>query len=186
MRSAIPGDPQAFCRGKKSLHPRQILCGFWIALLSAAVLLTQVAPALATPQADALVSIARLREAWTQDLHDKHLEAILKFYAADASFLQPSGERIAGQTALRGLFTTVMGTFDSNLTLHSVNVEISGDLAYDSGDYQETLVTINTGAKATARGGYLMVFKRQTGGEWKIVQHVWTGTITPEQTKGTK
>jgi ketosteroid isomerase-like protein len=72
------------------------------------------------------------------DLRSKKLEPILKFYAADAVFLQPSGERITGSAALRTLFQNVMATFDSDLTLHNQNLETSGDLAYDSGDYQET------------------------------------------------
>ena len=35
----------------------------------------------------------------------------------------------------------IMATFDSNLTLHSQNLEASGDLAYDSGDFQESRCT---------------------------------------------
>ena len=43
-----------------------------------------------------------------------------------------------------------MSTFNSDLVLHSQNLETSGDLAYDSGDFQEILTTIATGAKITA------------------------------------
>src|SRR6266699_3155095 len=95
-------------------------------------------PTTAAPQASTLVTLAKIREAWVRDLRAKQLEAILKFYASDAVFLQPTGERITGSTALRTLFQTIMATFDSNLTLHSQNLETSGDLAYDSGNFQET------------------------------------------------
>jgi len=138
------------------------------------------APQLATasPQASTIATLAQLREAWVQNLRTNQLEPILKFYAPDASFLQPTGERLTGSAALRTLFQNVMATFHSDLTLHSQNLETSGDLAYDSGDYDETLTTISTGAKITAKGSYLIVYKRQPGpaGAWKIVQHVWTGT----------
>ncbi|OLD82952.1 MAG: hypothetical protein AUF67_02365 [Acidobacteria bacterium 13_1_20CM_58_21] len=67
------------------------------------------------------------------DRRAKGLEAILKFYASDTAFLQPTGEGITGSAALRTLFQTIKATFDNNLTLHSQNLETSGDLAYDSG-----------------------------------------------------
>jgi len=111
-----------------------------------------------------------------QDLRTKQLEPILKFYAPDAAFLQPDGERIVGSAALRMLFQTIMASFNSDLTLHSQNLEASGDLAYDSGDFQETLTNIATGAKIESKGSYVIIYKRQANGAWQIVQHVWTGT----------
>jgi ketosteroid isomerase-like protein len=135
--------------------------------------------ATATPQASTIAAIAKIREAWVQDLRTKQLEPILKFYASDAVFLQPNGDRITGSAALRTLFQNIMATFNSDLTLHSKNLEASGDLAYDSGDFQETLTTIATGAKITSKGSYTMVFKRQPGGSWQIIQHAWMGIPPP-------
>lgn len=129
----------------------------------------------ATPQASTIATLAKIREAWVQDLRTKQLEPILKFYAPDAVFLQPTGERITGPAALRTLFQTVMATFNSDLTLHSQNLETSCDFAYDSGDFQETLTTIATGASITSKGSYIIIFKHQPNGSWQIVQQVWTG-----------
>jgi uncharacterized protein (TIGR02246 family) len=126
-----------------------------------------------------LIAIAKIRDAWVQDLRTKQLEPILNFYASDAVFLQPDGERITGSAALRVLFQNVMATFNSDLTLHSQNLETSGDLAYDSGDFQETLTTIATGAKINSKGSYLIILKRQRDGNWRIIQHAWMGTPPP-------
>jgi ketosteroid isomerase-like protein len=57
--------------------------------------------------------------------------------------------------------------------MHSVASENSGALAYDSGDYQESL-TNKSGAKLSSHGNYLIVF-RQSMGKWLIQEHVWTG-----------
>jgi ketosteroid isomerase-like protein len=129
----------------------------------------------AAPEDSTLVALAKIREAWVEDLRTKQLEPILKFYAADAAFLQPSGERLTGSAALRTLFQSIMATFNSDLTLHSRNLEASGDLAYDSGDFEETVTTIASGAKITSKGSYIIIYKRQSDGSWRIVQHVWTG-----------
>ena len=164
---------------RSPIFPR-FLCAA-IGLLSFGGVLAQtVSPAAsATRQASTLVALAGIREAWVQDLRTKQLEPILKFYASNAVFLQPTGERITGSAALRTLFQTIMTTFNSDLTLHSQNLETSGDLAYDSGDFQETLTTIATGAKITTKGSYIIIYKRQPSGSWQIVQHVWTGAPPP-------
>ena len=127
-------------------------------------------------QDQTLANLAKVREQWVQDLHGKQLESILNFYAPDAAFLQPNGDRITGSAALRSLFQNIMATFTSELTLHSRNLEASGDLAYDSGDFEESLTNVATGAKIASKGSYLVIYKRQRDGSWKIVQHVWTGT----------
>jgi ketosteroid isomerase-like protein len=141
--------------------------------------LTLSSSAAAASKAATLVSLAKIREAWVEDLRTKQLEPILKFYASDAAFLQPTGERITGSPALRTFFQTIMATFNSDLTLHSQNLETSGDLAYDSGDFQEALTNIATGAKLTSKGSYVIIFKRQQNGSWQIVQHIFTGTPPP-------
>jgi ketosteroid isomerase-like protein len=130
----------------------------------------RTADAIASPQASTLETLAKRREAWVQDLRTKQLEPILKFYAPDAAFLQPDGERIVGSAALRTLFQTI---------LHSQKVETSGNLAYDSGDFQEILTNIASGAKIESKGSYVIIYKRQANGAWQIVQHVWTGTPPP-------
>jgi ketosteroid isomerase-like protein len=132
--------------------------------------------ATAAPQASTIVTLANIREAWIQNLRNKRLEPILKFYSPDAVFLQPTGERISGSAALRALFQNIMSTFTSDLMLHSVNLETSGELAYDSGDFEETLTVLATGAKISAKGSYIIIYKRQPNRSWQIVQQVWTGT----------
>jgi ketosteroid isomerase-like protein len=137
-------------------------------------------PTAAAPtRASTLLTLAKIRETWVLDLHTKQLEPILKLYAIDAVFLQPNGDRIIGGAAIRNLFQNIMATFNSDLTLHSQNLETSGDLAYDSGEFQESLTTVATGAKITTKGGYIIIYKRQQDGVWQIVQHAWTGTPPP-------
>jgi ketosteroid isomerase-like protein len=119
--------------------------------------------------------IALLRERWVKELHDKQLDEIISHYAPDAAFLSPGG-RFTGPAAIRGLFKNVMDTVTSELTTHSLVTESSGDLAYDSGSYSETLVPVKGGPNQQFQGDYLTVFRRQKDGKWLIIQHVWTFT----------
>jgi ketosteroid isomerase-like protein len=151
-----------------------------VLLAVAAILAISPSPAaFAGPKPSTLATLAKLREAWVQDLHTKQLEPILKFYTADAVFLQPNGDRITGASAIHNLFQFIMTTFNSDLTLHSQNLVTSGDLAYDSGDFEETLTNLASGAKINSKGSYIIIYKRQANGSWQIVQQVWTGTPPP-------
>jgi ketosteroid isomerase-like protein len=150
-----------------------------LAFLALATILVPISSSIAASQSSTLTALVKVRETWVQDLHAKKLEPILKFYAPDAVFLQPTGERITGSSGLRTLFQNIMATFDSALTLHSQNLEASGDLAYDSGDFQESLTNIATGAKLTSKGSYIIIFKRQPDASWQIVEQVFTGVPPP-------
>ncbi len=128
--------------------------------------------ALQTPASD---GFAQLRQKWAHNLHDKRVEASIAQYAADADFLDPTGNRTHGAAALRQLFQLVTTTFDSDLVFESKRVETSGDLTYDSGIYRETLTTRGTGKAHQITGSYLTVYRRGKDGRWLIVQQAWTG-----------
>jgi ketosteroid isomerase-like protein len=136
--------------------------------------LVSVVPAEKPRASSVAEELAKLREQFVQQLHDKQLDQIIALYAPDGVFLSPSGGRFTGQAAIRGLFKNVMDTVTSELSLHSLVTENSGDLAYDSGDYSETLVPTKGGPNQHFQGDYLIVFRRQKDGKWLIVQHVWT------------
>jgi uncharacterized protein (TIGR02246 family) len=122
--------------------------------------------------------IARIRSEWAKDLRSKQLDPIVALYAPDAVFLQPSGDRVTGRAAIRDLCKKIMDTFTSDMNFHSIATEHSGDLAYDSGDYRETLVKLSDETKIEVQGNYLMVFKRQPDGHWLIAEQMWT-LVTP-------
>jgi uncharacterized protein (TIGR02246 family) len=121
-----------------------------------------------------LEAIARLRTDWSRDLHDKKLDQIVLLYAPDAVFLPPNGARITGRSEIRDLTRKAMDAFTSDLTFQSLNTGFSGDLAYDSGEYRETLTSATDGSISHGQGNYLMVFQRQKDGSWVILQQVWT------------
>jgi peptidoglycan-N-acetylglucosamine deacetylase len=119
--------------------------------------------------------IAPLRDKWARDLHDKQIDASIAAYDPDAEFIQPDGSRVRGAAALRHLFETVTATLDGDIAFDPIRVETSGDLAYDSGGFRETLTTRATGKRELATGSYLTVYRRAQNGTWLIIEQMWTG-----------
>ena len=124
--------------------------------------------------------VAQTRDKWLAAFKSKDVTSAVAFYASDAAFLQPTGDRIEGSRAIRELYEKVVSTFDTDLVLTSHSLEASGTLACDSGEYQETLTNRATAQKQHYRGQYVMVFRLSPDGEWRIIQHVWT--VLPNQT----
>ena len=131
-------------------------------------------------QASAGNDFTAMREQWTHNLHDKHVEASIAQYAPEADFHDPSGVVTHGTAALRLLFQTITGTFDSDITFLDHRSEISGNLAYDAGIYNETMVRRATGQKRKLHGSYLTVYRKNAEGRWLIIQQMWT--VAPADT----
>ena len=119
--------------------------------------------------------VAHLREEWARNLYDKHVEASVAEYAADADFIDPTGNRVHGAVAIRKLFQTITATFDSDLEFRSQRVETSGDLTYDSGMFREILTMRATGKRQEINGSYLTIYRKKDG-TWLIVEQIWASS----------
>ncbi len=129
-------------------------------------------------QLSASDEVGKIPALWAKTLQSKQIDQLAALYTADAVFLKPTGERITGRPAVRELCKKIMDTFSSEFTFHSLTSDISGNIAYDSGEYKESLVKISDQTKAEVQGNYLMIFKRQPDGTWLIAQQMWT-LVTP-------
>jgi ketosteroid isomerase-like protein len=138
------------------------------------------------PQVAAADPFEKLRQEWVRDLHEKRVEASTALYAPHAVFIQPDGARVKGSAAIRRLYEKVTSTFDSSLNFSSDRVEISGELAYDSGTYTETLLTRATHKSILSQGSYLTIYRRGKDGNWRIVQQMWAGPLTSNQNSQTR
>ena len=155
-------------------------------LVIASILILSPVSALTQTQQQGLVSkkqpaksvlttkLSNVCSLWAKYWRQKELENVMSLYAPDAVFLTGTGDRISGRSAIRALFKTAMAGHTSDLTPRSLVTEVSGNLAYDSGEYLETIVAASGMAKTELKGNYLIVFKRQRNGRWLIVEHMWT------------
>jgi uncharacterized protein (TIGR02246 family) len=124
--------------------------------------------------AGATPDFAGLRQQWSASLHDKRLDDAMALYEAQAAFFNPDGSHADGKPAIRALYQAVMRSYDSGLVFHSLHTQVSGALAYDSGDYEETLSPRDAGKPMALRGSYLTVLHRGRDGRWRIRQQMWS------------
>lgn len=158
---------------------------FCVALIAICVLACSApvrAAANCTPAEAA--QIAEVRNSWVTNWNAKQLDNVVALYATDATYLPPDGTRVSDRTAIRAFLEKQIG---SKVSVHSITLECSGEVAYDSGGYTQDLpggmtvsgnVTISgnatmSGGGKRVEGNYLVVLKLE-GGKWRIVQHAAT------------
>jgi len=129
--------------------------------------------ACAGPQRPATTTdeIAALRDAWARAYNARQLDATIATLALDAVVLPVNGGRVVSSAAVKNLYDRLWHRFTPHVELTSHVVERSGDLAYDSGEYVESIVA--AGNAVNLAGGYVFVFRRQVDG-WRIVEQIWT------------
>ena len=118
-------------------------------------------------------NVPRFSAMWAKDWSAKNLDAVMSLYAPDAEFMPGFTESWVGKAAIRKNFAGVLAQYAAQVHLQSVRSDASGDLAYDSGLYDEKVTSVKDGKVLQVRGNYLFVFRRLKG-EWKILEQTWT------------
>jgi uncharacterized protein (TIGR02246 family) len=110
----------------------------------------------------------------------KDADKVASFYADDATVVIPNAPAIHGREALRGGLKEVFADANFKLEFNPAGVEASkgGDLGYVKGAYTVTQTDPKTKKAVTEKGNYLMVYKKQADGSWRIIND-WASSEGP-------
>lgn len=98
-------------------------------------------------------------------------QAIEKLYTEDAILLPERGELVKGRQAIGEFWKTAMDDGVKSVTVTTLDVGGSGDLAHEVGT---VLLTLQAEGRppATASAKFVVVWKREADG-WKIHRDIW-------------
>ena len=94
------------------------------------------------------------------------------FYAHDATLMPSGGETVRGIDAIREFWRATPKDGLVALTLELLDVEVSGDIAYEVGHFNRTLRP-DHGAPFQEHGKYLVVYRAGAEGDWKAVAEMF-------------
>jgi ketosteroid isomerase-like protein len=138
-----------------------------VALLSAIVGCTKQ-PAPDTRAEDERVIRGLEIEGW-KTIEAKNLEGLISYFAEDALALYANNPILIGKDAIRESWRTSLARPGFAMSGQPVRVVVSrgGDLAYVQGTYS---LTVNNalGQPATDKGKYVVIYKKQPDGQWKL------------------
>jgi len=125
-------------------------------------------------------SIRELEHKAREAAKAKDLDRYVSFYADDAVLLWPGAPMVTGRAAIRKFMQVFFSMPDFSLSFETAHVEVSlaGDFAYTCGTNKVTLVDPH-GKRIKDSGKYLTVYKRQSGGTWKVVADMGNSDLPP-------
>lgn len=101
---------------------------------------------------------------------------VAALYTEDATLLPPYSEAVQGKQGVQEFFDTGIKMGQTDLAMTIVDVGGSGDTAYEIGRY--TIKIQPEGQETMAdTGKYVVVWKRQADGIWKLHLDIWNSSI---------
>jgi len=107
------------------------------------------------------------QQAWTAKDTDK----VAALYADDATVMLPNTPVMTGKAAISAGFKGAGSDPNFSLSLQTTSVDVSkgGDLGYVRGSYMVHQTAAKTKKATMEKGNYVLVYKKQADGTWKIV-----------------
>ena len=152
--------------------------GFWLVSLS---LVAFSARAFGADDVDeARKAISAGNAAFMQAASKQDAAAIAALYTKDAIVLPPDAEMIVGsKSAIESMFKEQFAGGLKNFNLETINVERSGDMAAETGRFTVAIAPKDKPETKIA-GKYVVVWKKESGGAWKLHRDIWNADPSPD------
>jgi len=98
--------------------------------------------------------------------------AVAAHYTQDAAVLPPDAARVDGRPAIQAFWKGAIDAGLADLTLKASEVEGSGDWAFEVGEVSFSAPN-SAGERSTATGKYIVVWKRDVDGIWRLYRDIW-------------
>lgn len=117
-------------------------------------------------------AIRQSNQALSKAFAEGDASAVAALYTEDATLLAPDADMVNGREAIQAFWAGAMAQGIASVELTSTKVEGAGSLAYEVGRYAVTAATAD-GAQQTSGGKYVVVWKQQEDGGWKLHVDIW-------------
>ncbi len=118
--------------------------------------------------------------AWLKAYDTKDVDKSVAFFDEQGSMLVPNAPIATGKKAIAKLTASGFALQDYKLTWHpdKAGVARSGDLGYTSGTYEWSFKDAS-GKAVSDKGKYLIVWKKQADGSWKVLFDMNNSDLPP-------
>jgi uncharacterized protein (TIGR02246 family) len=141
-----------------------------IGLAATVVCLASAARAGSAAEARAAIEAANAR--FTKAFEAGDADGLAALYTPDAIVLPPDHEMVKGRRAIGDFWKATQQSGVRSAVLTTVDVGTSGNVAYEVGT---VLMTVQPKGKAatTPSAKYVVVWKRQADGSWRLHRDIW-------------
>ena len=105
--------------------------------------------------------------------------ANLADFADDIVYLPPNQPPIRGKQALASFVGPFFETFDAELEMVPEETVVSGDWAFQWGNFTNTIVAQNSSDTTFMDAKWIYLYQRQSDGSWKIARDIYNSNLPP-------
>jgi uncharacterized protein (TIGR02246 family) len=133
-------------------------------------------------------AIKNIEERWNKDFQSKDVDALCAHYTDDAALMAPGTPAAMGKGAIRTALRQMIEDPAFALTFQARRVEVSksGDIGFSEGSYKMTLTDPATKKPIDDKGSYVTVYRKQSGGTWKVVSDIATSELPAGGSSGNR
>jgi uncharacterized protein (TIGR02246 family) len=113
---------------------------------------------------------------WTEAYNRGDAAAVAALYTDEATVMPPNSEMVKGRQGIQGLWNSFMTMGVKDVTLTTMDVGGGGNTAYETGNYSLTIQP-ESQAAMTDSGKYVVVWKKQADGTWKLHVDIWNSSM---------
>ena len=127
--------------------------------------------------ADVRAAVDRANAQMMAAMNSGRVADAMGLYSSDAVVLAANAPPMHGHQAIAGFWNAVAGMKMRNVKLTTEQLEVHGDVAIETGSYEMTLNPPGAPGDVNDRGKFLVVWKRQADGSWKIYRDMFSSNL---------
>lgn len=132
-----------------------------------------------SPTADpARAAIEKEGAAFAAAYNRGDVAALAMMYSDDAMAFPPDADMVRGRSAIEAMWKSTRDSGLKNMAFTVLDVHSTGDLAVEVGKADLKIQPANQ-AETSATVKYVVVWKRQKDGSWKLFRDIWNGMPAP-------
>ena len=127
-----------------------------------------------------IAALSRLQHQVDSAIIDGDTDRYLTMITDDAVLMPPNGPAVRGKEAI-GLWNRAMSA-QVRITAYSSRddeVVVDDDWAFRRAAMDWTLMPVAGGAAIRDSGKYIIIYRRQQDGSWKVARDIWSSNTTP-------
>jgi ketosteroid isomerase-like protein len=125
-------------------------------------------------------AVAKAHDVLEGSYRTSDCNAMVSATANDGVFEPPNTPSAKGVDAIRAWCLPLFSQMKTKaLTVSNKEIDLSGDMAVDRGDFDWTLTPVKGGADVRSVGRYVTIWHRQSDGSWKATRLIWNSSEPP-------
>jgi uncharacterized protein (TIGR02246 family) len=129
-------------------------------------------------------AIAKVRTAYQTAASSQNAAAMAKLFAPDGIEMPPNAPSAKGAAAIEAFHKAFAKQWMMHgITITSTATRVAGDTAYDVGTYKQQLMSQSTGGIFDDTGKYVVLLKKDKGGNWLITHAIYNSDLAPPAPK---